>query len=805
VIITAVVHPIFLLDMKKILGFLFCIACCTPPVVAQQTRYVVIVVLDGARYSETYGDPLHRYLPHLWNELRPQGTIYTKYYNDGRTETLSGHTSILSGTWQNLTDDGDEGSHRPSMFEYYRKQTGADITSCFVALGKTKLQILGYSDDPNYGAKYGAVVSTITSSSDDDLAFTNLQAGLSLNHPRLTIANIPSIDTRAHADEWDGYLHAISHADSGVAALWSSIQSDPILANKTMMIVTNDHGRHLDGISTGFIAHGDTCDGCRHILMMVLGPDAKAGAVDTNRCSLVDIAPTVAAMMNFTVPLAVGKVIRSFMGSGVVLARSVHGEGIIKPTPSDSTFGVFSKGTTVTVRAIPAMGCLFTGWAGALTGMTNPQTIVMNADQSITASFAPMPGGVCELRADVEGKGSIDQTPTGNQFVPGTSVTLRAAPGPDYKFVRWSGDTVTTNASITLTVAKHTRVIAEFIPIPDFSLNVRECPGGSVHTNPSGTAFREGTRVAISAVAKPGWTFTEWTGGVNGSRNPDTVIVSKPVELRPIFRQVGGTTYELPVKEDSYVRGGMVYSSKNFNNELYLLVREGVSTLNQARAFLKFDATGIKGKVQAAWLKVYVKADGLPDGVPVQTNVYSVSDNNWLETTIKYTNAPLPGVSIDSTNGIYQAERYYAWDVPTAAVGAKIVTFMLKDDSRSDKAVHYERREGSFAPTLVVMTDAPTSVSVEGSNVPKEYRLFQNYPNPFNPSTRITFAVPRMEYVIVKVFDMLGREVAVLQDGLLDAGTHARTWNAGTFASGLYVCRMSASRKITTLRMTLLK
>ena len=83
------------------------------------------------------------------------------------------------------------------------------------------------------------------------------------------------------------------------------------------------------------------------------------------------------------------------------------------------------------------------------------------------------------------------------------------------------------------------------------------------------------------------------------------------------------------------------------------------------------------------------------------------------------------------------------------------------------------------------------SSSVEES-LPLTYGLHQNYPNPFNPSTQINFDLPEAGNVSLVIYDVLGREVAKLVDSYHEAGYHSVTWNASSFASGVYLARFVA-------------
>ncbi len=101
-----------------------------------------------------------------------------------------------------------------------------------------------------------------------------------------------------------------------------------------------------------------------------------------------------------------------------------------------------------------------------------------------------------------------------------------------------------------------------------------------------------------------------------------------------------------------------------------------------------------------------------------------------------------------------------------------------------------------------------TSVPHGGGNAPDEFSLKQNYPNPFNPSTTIRFQIPNLKpqtAVSLKVFDMLGREVATLVNETKPAGTYNVTFNANNLSSGVYFYRLQASEFVEVRKMILTK
>jgi hypothetical protein len=88
---------------------------------------------------------------------------------------------------------------------------------------------------------------------------------------------------------------------------------------------------------------------------------------------------------------------------------------------------------------------------------------------------------------------------------------------------------------------------------------------------------------------------------------------------------------------------------------------------------------------------------------------------------------------------------------------------------------------------------------------PLTYALSQNFPNPFNPSTLISYQTAGAGYVRLTVYDILGREVATLVDGVQEPGTHEVRFDAGTLSSGMYVYRLRTTGYVQQRKMILQK
>jgi len=110
-----------------------------------------------------------------------------------------------------------------------------------------------------------------------------------------------------------------------------------------------------------------------------------------------------------------------------------------------------------------------------------------------------------------------------------------------------------------------------------------------------------------------------------------------------------------------------------------------------------------------------------------------------------------------------------------------------------------------FWSDVWTFTTSPVTSVTETDPVPDTYELTQNYPNPFNPSTAIGFGLPAAGRARLTVYDLLGRQVAVLADEQLSSGRYSRTWDASGVPSGIYYYRIQAGPYTETRKMLLLK
>jgi len=110
-----------------------------------------------------------------------------------------------------------------------------------------------------------------------------------------------------------------------------------------------------------------------------------------------------------------------------------------------------------------------------------------------------------------------------------------------------------------------------------------------------------------------------------------------------------------------------------------------------------------------------------------------------------------------------------------------------------------------IVPTGDMPPAPPIQTTIGETDLPKEFALEQNYPNPFNPSTSIEFSLPNDVHVSLKVYDLLGQEVATLVNGLQTAGAHSVQWNASALPTGFYFYKIEAGKFTQTRKLMLMK
>jgi predicted AlkP superfamily pyrophosphatase or phosphodiesterase len=278
-----------------------------------KTEKVIIMVMDGPRYTETWGDSTHQNIPHLAKDIVPQGVLYSNFRNNGKTETTAGHTALTTGFYQRIPNNGTVLPKNPSIFQYYLKEKGKIRKAAYVIASKDKLSVLTDCKKKDWHGKYRPIGDCgengrFSQYRTDQVTYENSVKILTEEKPDLVLINFKNPDTWGHAGNWERYLSSMKKTDEYIYKLFKLIQTNEHYRGKTTVFITNDHGRHLDGKKDGFISHGDCCEGCRRMICLAYGPDFKQNVISDVQREQIDIPVTIGELLGFDIPKSKGKV-----------------------------------------------------------------------------------------------------------------------------------------------------------------------------------------------------------------------------------------------------------------------------------------------------------------------------------------------------------------------------------------------------------------------------------------------------------------------------------------------------------------
>jgi ligand-binding sensor domain-containing protein len=280
---------------------------------------------------------------------------------------------------------------------------------------------------------------------------------------------------------------------------------------------------------------------------------------------------------------------------------------------------------------------------------------------------------------------------------------------------------------------------------------------------------------------------------------------------------------------DSYVEGLVRFDGNNWKT--YNVDNSGIpSNIVNAIAFdendnkwigtgsyLNADHTSKSGGGLAKFddlnWSTYSKENSLLPSNDVTALLFDNHHNIWVGTAPYYTknNEPSIGGGLACFNGI----SWKVYNTETSRLPSNVITSLVFDSGSSIWIGTSPQWIGNGNYTvggIAVYNAAGLVLNCANEEVPNlgRYSLFQNHPNPFNPSTRIEYSVPWNSYVSLKVYDLLGQEVATLYAGVRQPGRYVVTFDGSKLASGFYFCRMQAnangsSNFVETKKLILLK
>jgi hypothetical protein len=334
-------------------------------------KAVIVTFGGGARDEETFMPDGQGNIPHLLNELIPQGTFFSQVVNQGILGHYVATASIVTGVYETFNNFAAVTPEFPTAFEYFRKDLKRPATDAWVVAPSNGFSLIGESGHKAYGAGLGAGV--ILPKRLLSAALNAKQAGARYDHllrdnyetplyapalsghqaelrqmadvlklsvedfagharnlaspdemsvyitkhlmrqlsPSLLWITLHDIDI-AHSGAFSLYIDGIQRSDRLCSELWRTIQNDPEYANKTALFILPDFGRDSDiePGGNGFQHHRTGDSMSRTTWMLALGPGIRQNVVVDRQIQSIDLVPTLGALLGFDARYSHGKPIQ---------------------------------------------------------------------------------------------------------------------------------------------------------------------------------------------------------------------------------------------------------------------------------------------------------------------------------------------------------------------------------------------------------------------------------------------------------------------------------------------------------------
>ena len=468
-------------------------------------------------------------------------------------------------------------------------------------------------------------------------------------------------------------------------------------------------------------------------------------------------------------------------------------------TVTQSGTGTYNSGSSVTVTATPATGYTFTGWGGDATGSTNPLIVTMNSNKNIIANFAISTYTLTVNAAN----GTVTKNPDQANYNHGTTVQLTATPATGYTFTGWSGDATGSTNPLTVTMNSNKNITANFA-INTFTVTLSAAPaaGGIVTQSGTGT-YSPGSSVTVTASANSGYNFVSWTesGTVVSTGLSYSFIINSNRALVANFTQAQYTVTLSP----NPPAGGTLTGSGIYSFGEIVTVK---ATPNSGYQFVSWTEGGTvvstgtnyafiinSSRVLVANFALLSVLSVTPDFVnvnhPAGTTSFSVANTgsgtlNW--SAVSNTSwITITGAGSGTNSGTINVS--YNANTGNARTGTITVT----------------AAGASGSPKIVEVRQATYTDVRDLNDKPETFNLFQNFPNPFNPTTNIRFNLSKDSMVSLKVYNILGQEIAQLINKEMPAGSYQYDFDASQLTSGLYIYKIQTENFVQAKKMLLMK
>jgi hypothetical protein len=343
----------------------------------------------------------------------------------------------------------------------------------------------------------------------------------------------------------------------------------------------------------------------------------------------------------------------------------------------------------------------------------------------------------------------------------------------------------------------------------DGTITIQATGNGTVQLNtltlpssmlPFSGVYFQGNAIHLKAIPATGYRFAGWSGTVSSSSDTLSLLVDRTTTVYATFSADSGGATPIVVNEINY------NSSDQFNSgdwvELYNNGKQGVDISrwvfrdsDPAHGFI-IPASTVLGPGQ--YVVIVEDSSLFKACFPDVKNFVGQMDFGFSGSGEFIKLSDDKGQGVDSLTYDDQAP----W--PTEADGNGATLELMNPTTDNTQGSNWKASAGHGTPGRRNSVTTGTGNTNAGF-IPDRTELLQNYPNPFNPTTRIRYTVSTAGRVSVKVFNLLGQEVATIFDGLRTPGVYEAMFDGGALPGGVYLYRMNTASGVETRKSVLLK
>ena len=264
--------------------------------------------------------------------------------------------------------------------------------------------------------------------------------------------------------------------------------------------------------------------------------------------------------------------------------------------------------------------------------------------------------------------------------------------------------------------------------------------------------------------------------------------------------------------QDAYVRSGDFAATTFGTTDATVLsskLNSATSPGYDRQTYLRFDISGVSN-ISSAVLKVFGKIeDNRVFNIPV--GVYAVGNTTWTESTLSWNNKPAAGTSALQTTTVTDSTgRYYSWDITSyvqneKAAGRNGISLALLSNTIADPRIVWRSKEAGLTAPQLEITSATSAAKLAAAVPSKEpvklTTSLTSYPNPFGDNSTVSFSLEKPAVVVLAVYDINGKQVAVLKRGRLEAGQYTSSFAGSHLPKGVYTVKLTYGEKAITRKV----